>query len=150
MTWCTYLQSFEKIHQCVFELQCEKLNVTDRRTDRRTDGGCCNISRPGPSAPREITKYLIQELMSTFVCGIQLYLCDDACPNPTFTLMPYSISHTWGISWGTYMWTGPGRARYHLGVSTCSVTRDTTDYHTTWHLHRVSVWHLWWWCPGRR
>ena len=23
MTWCTYLQSFEKIHQCVFELQCE-------------------------------------------------------------------------------------------------------------------------------
>ena len=23
MTWCTYLQSLEKIHQCVFELQCE-------------------------------------------------------------------------------------------------------------------------------
>ena len=23
MTWCTYLQSFEKIHQCVFELQCK-------------------------------------------------------------------------------------------------------------------------------
>ena len=23
MTWCTYLQSFEKIHLCVFELQCE-------------------------------------------------------------------------------------------------------------------------------
>ena len=23
MTWCTYLQSFEKIQQCVFELQCE-------------------------------------------------------------------------------------------------------------------------------
>ena len=23
MTWCTYLQNFEKIHQCVFELQCE-------------------------------------------------------------------------------------------------------------------------------
>ena len=23
MTWCTYLQSCEKIHQCVFELQCE-------------------------------------------------------------------------------------------------------------------------------
>ena len=31
MTWCTYLQSFEKIHQCVFELV-RKLNVTDRRT----------------------------------------------------------------------------------------------------------------------
>ena len=35
-----------------------KLNVTDGRTDRRTDGqtdgGHCNISRPGPSAPREI------------------------------------------------------------------------------------------------
>ena len=23
MTWCTYLQSFEKIHRCVFELQCK-------------------------------------------------------------------------------------------------------------------------------
>ena len=23
MTWCTYLQSFEKIQRCVFELQCE-------------------------------------------------------------------------------------------------------------------------------
>ena len=23
MTWCTYLQSFEKIQQCFFELQCE-------------------------------------------------------------------------------------------------------------------------------
>ena len=23
MTWCTYLQSFEKIYQCIFELQCE-------------------------------------------------------------------------------------------------------------------------------
>ena len=33
-----------------------KLNVTDRQTDRRTDGGRCNISRPGPSAPREIIK----------------------------------------------------------------------------------------------
>ena len=28
------------------------------RTDRQTDGQCCNISRPGPSAPREIIKLL--------------------------------------------------------------------------------------------
>ena len=27
---------------------------TDGQTDRQTDGGHCNISRPGPSAPREI------------------------------------------------------------------------------------------------
>ena len=27
---------------------------TDRRTNRQTDRGHCNISRPGPSAPREI------------------------------------------------------------------------------------------------
>ena len=33
MTWCTYLQSFEKIHWCIFELV-RKLNVTDGRTDR--------------------------------------------------------------------------------------------------------------------
>ena len=42
-----------------FWVTVRKLNVTDRRTDRRTDrqtdGGRCNISRPGPSAPREIT-----------------------------------------------------------------------------------------------
>ena len=29
---------------------------TDRRTDRQ---GHCNISRPGPSAPREIITYLL-------------------------------------------------------------------------------------------
>ena len=41
-----------------FWVTVQKVNVTDRRTDRRTDrqtdGGRCNISRPGPSAPREI------------------------------------------------------------------------------------------------
>ena len=32
-----------------------KLNVTDRQTDRQTDGGHCYISRPGPGpAPLEI------------------------------------------------------------------------------------------------
>ena len=36
MTWCTYLQSSEKIYQCVFELVW-KLNVTDRQTDGQTD-----------------------------------------------------------------------------------------------------------------
>ena len=55
MTWCTYLQSFEKIHQCVFELV-RKLNVTDRRTDgrtdRQTDGGRCNIISPVPGLRR--------------------------------------------------------------------------------------------------
>ena len=30
---------------------------TDGQTDGRTDGGRCNISRPGPSAPREIITY---------------------------------------------------------------------------------------------
>ena len=43
-----------------FWVTVQKLNVTDRqtdgRTDGRTDGGHCNISRPGPSAPREIKK----------------------------------------------------------------------------------------------
>ena len=41
-----------------FWVTVRKLNVTDRRmdgrTDRQTDGGRCNISRPGPSAPWEI------------------------------------------------------------------------------------------------
>ena len=39
-----------------FWVTVRKLNVTDRQTDRRTDRGRCNISRPGPSAPREIIK----------------------------------------------------------------------------------------------
>ena len=39
-----------------FWVTVQKLNVTDRRTDRQTDGGRCNISRPGPSAPREIIR----------------------------------------------------------------------------------------------
>ena len=34
--------------------QTDSQDKTDRRTDRQTDGGRCNISRPGPSAPREI------------------------------------------------------------------------------------------------
>ena len=51
MTWCTYLQSFEKIHPCVFRVTVRKLNVADgqmdRQMDRQTDGrGHCNISRP--------------------------------------------------------------------------------------------------------
>ena len=33
ITWCTYLQSFEKIQQVTVQ----KLNVTDRQTDRWTD-----------------------------------------------------------------------------------------------------------------
>ena len=41
-----------------FWVTVRKLNVTDRQTDRRTDrqtdGRRCNISSPGPSAPREI------------------------------------------------------------------------------------------------
>ena len=56
MTWCTYLQSFEKIHQCVFELQCEKLNVTDRRTDRQTGDIVISPVR-GPTARREIKRH---------------------------------------------------------------------------------------------
>ena len=37
-----------------------KLNEMDGQTDGRTDGGGgrCNISRPGPSAPREIKMFL--------------------------------------------------------------------------------------------
>ena len=37
----------------------QKLNVTDGQTDRPTGGGGhCNISRPEPSAPREIKIYI--------------------------------------------------------------------------------------------
>ena len=56
MTWCTYLQSFEKIHQCVlsYSAKTKRDGQTDRQTDGwtdgQTDGGHCNISRPGPTA----------------------------------------------------------------------------------------------------
>ena len=39
---------------CPTDRQTDRRTDTDRQTDRQTDGGCCNISRPGPSAPREI------------------------------------------------------------------------------------------------
>ena len=52
MTWCTFLQSFEKIQQCVFELV-RKLNVTDGRTGRRTEGVAI---LPGLRRRREIIR----------------------------------------------------------------------------------------------
>ena len=40
-----------------WNIEKQKINLMfDTRTDRRTDGGRCNISRPGPSAPREIIR----------------------------------------------------------------------------------------------
>ena len=48
-----------------------KLNVMDGRTDRwtdiQTDGGHCNISRPGPSARWEIQKYSHNHLRVQFL-----------------------------------------------------------------------------------
>ena len=63
-----------------------KLNVTDRQTDGRTDGqtggGRCNISRPGPSAPREIIMgYCSISACTTGVwfdtCYSTLFFCND-------------------------------------------------------------------------
>ena len=48
-----------------------KLSVTDGQTDGqtdgRTDGGRCNISRPGPPAPREIINkdYITDKIFNT-------------------------------------------------------------------------------------
>ena len=77
-----------------FWVTVRKLNVTDRqtdrRTDRRTDGGRCNISRPGPSAPREITRQLIsheqvQKLTPQFLLYIYIGY-----------RFPLSLSTIWG------------------------------------------------------
>ena len=39
MTWCTYLQSFEKIHQCYsYSAKTKRDGQTDGRTDGQTDG----------------------------------------------------------------------------------------------------------------
>ena len=49
MTWCTFLQkSFEKIHQnfSCYSAKTKRDGQTYGRTDRQTDGGRCNISRP--------------------------------------------------------------------------------------------------------
>ena len=53
MTWCTYLQSFEKILDSnaflSYSAKTKRDGWTDRqtkRTDGRTDGGRCNISHP--------------------------------------------------------------------------------------------------------
>ena len=55
MTWCTYLQVSRKY-----------INGTDGRMDGQTDGGRCNISRPGPSAPQEITPPPLPQTTPTF------------------------------------------------------------------------------------
>ena len=41
-----------------FRVTVRKLNVMDRQTDRRMDGGHCNIARSGPSASWQITREL--------------------------------------------------------------------------------------------
>ena len=61
-----------------FWVTVRKLNVTDgqtdrrtdRRTDRQTDGGHCNISRPGPSVPREIKTLKSTDLLKTDNYGL--------------------------------------------------------------------------------
>ena len=68
-----------------FWVTVRKLNVTDRRTDRqtdgRTDGGRCNISRPGPSAPREIKTWASREMTAflrhdVFLIDVMMNLFD--------------------------------------------------------------------------
>ena len=48
-----------------------KLNVTDGQTDRQTDGqtdrGRCNISRPGPPAPREIKRLVSDAFKKMYI-----------------------------------------------------------------------------------
>ena len=48
---------------------------TDGQTDRQTDGGRCNISRPGPSAPREITNSIQNKYILSIsnACKINTY-----------------------------------------------------------------------------
>ena len=69
-----------------FLVTVRKLNVTDRQTDRRTDrrtdrqtdgrtGGRCNISRPGPSAPREIIKYIFERGKWIRAAWLIMYVC---------------------------------------------------------------------------
>ena len=73
ITWCTYLQSFEKIQQCVFELQCETWRTdgrTDGRTDRQTDrrtGGVAISPVPGPTAPAGDNKFYIYVKTLTYL-----------------------------------------------------------------------------------
>ena len=54
MTWCMYLQSFEKIQQCVFE-KTKRDGQTDGQTDGRGGGGggggVAISPVPGPTAP---------------------------------------------------------------------------------------------------
>ena len=67
-----YLENPAKFRENIlmrFRVTVRKLKVTERQTDGRSDGqtdgrtdgrGHCNISRPGPSAPREIIIKMIK------------------------------------------------------------------------------------------
>ena len=81
------LAKFRENTSMRFSVTVRKLNVTDKQTDRRTDRwtdrqtdrGRCNISRPGPSAPREIKIgilifYMFQHLRGWYSCGCGLTL----------------------------------------------------------------------------
>ena len=79
MTWCTYLQSFEKIQLCVFKLV-QKRNVTDRQTDGRA-GGRFNISRPGAEGDNYTNKPLWYEKMgSSLKCTPYYITLASCCP----------------------------------------------------------------------
>ena len=60
-----------------FWVTVRKLNVTDGRTDRwtdrQTDGGRCNISRPGPPAPREIINRIWRAYWENFSSNLEGY-----------------------------------------------------------------------------
>ena len=80
----------------------------DRRTDGRTDGrGRCNISRPGPSAPREIKipnchlifKILVKWIPTIIVSPVWLYFNMQ----PTLISTKYSFNHIDAYQY----WNGP-------------------------------------------
>ena len=67
---CPYLL-FRENTAMRFLVTVRKLNVTDRRTDRQTDGGCCNISRPRAYGAGGRYKYIRRSKWDNNTC----YMC---------------------------------------------------------------------------
>ena len=65
----------------------ERIVFLKKRTDGQTDGGCCNISHPGPSARWEIKMTIIQLI---YKLSREIFLCCIAIRN-------YTIRNRWCI-----------------------------------------------------
>ena len=88
----------------LFRVTVRKLNVTDRQTDKQTDGGHCNISHPGPSARREIKSMIwpihIETYRTSYMRHIGRHMWPPGQKSSVQSLFSQNCPELFGILWG--------------------------------------------------